>query len=109
MISGDERAIFADKAYYDDENKRKLRGKGIYNGILDKGRRNRPLSKKQKKDNKQKSSVRNAVERPFAYFKSRLGFNKVRYVNLKRNELQFTFLCIIHNIRRGIALTASSA
>lgn len=107
MLSGDERAIFADKAYYDDTIKRKLRREGIYNGILDKGRRNRPLSKKQKKDNKQKSAVRNAVERPFAYFKCRLGFRKVRYVTLKRNELHFTFLCIIHNIRRGIALTAA--
>ena len=107
MISGDERSVFADKAYYDDEIKRKLRKEGVYNGILDKGRRNRPLSKKQKKDNKQKSAVRNAVERPFAYFKNLLGFRKVRYVNLKRNELHFTFLCIIHNIRRGIALTAS--
>lgn len=109
MISGDERSVFADKAYYDDEIKRKLRKEGVYNGILDKGRRSRPLSKKQKKDNKQKSAVRNAVERPFAYFKNRLGFRKVRYVNLKRNELHFTFLCMIHNIRRGIALTASGA
>ena len=106
LISGDERSIFADKAYGDEETKRRMRKGGVYYGILDKGRRNRPLSKKQKKDNKQKSAVRNAVERPFAYFKNRLGFRRVRYVNLKRNELHFTFLCIIHNIRRGIALTA---
>ena len=106
LISGDERSVFGDKAYSDDKVKRKLRKAGIYNGILDKGRRNRPLSEKQKKGNKQKSSIRNAVERPFAYFKNRLGFRRVRYVTLRRNELHFTFLCIIHNIRRGIALTA---
>jgi len=78
--------------------------------------RNRPLSKKQRKDNNQKSAVRNEVERPFAYFsagggsvfrKHYNGFRRFRYVNLARNALHFTFLCIIYNIRRGIAITVS--
>lgn len=106
LISGDECSIFADKAYANDELKRQCRKDGVYCGVLDKGRKNRPLSKKQKKANRKKSGVRNAVERPFAYFKRNLGYRVVRYVNLKRNELHFTFLCIIHNIQRGIALTA---
>ncbi len=58
-------------AYFDDEEKRKMRKKGIYNGILDKGKRSHPLTNKQKKKNKQKSRVRNAVERPFAHFKNK--------------------------------------
>jgi IS5 family transposase len=105
LISGDEQALFGDKAYADDNVKRNLRKKRIYNGILDKARRNHPLSKKQRKTNKQKSAVRNEVERPFACFKHHMGFRRVRYVNLARNALHFTFLCIIYNIRRGIALT----
>lgn len=109
LISGDERSVFGDKAYADDDYKRKLRKAGIYCGILDKGRRNRPLSGKQKKSNKQKSRVRNAVERPFAHFKNLYGYYRVRYVNFKRNEVHFTFLCIIHNIRRGIVLVASQS
>lgn len=109
LISGDERSVFADKAYFSDDTKRTLRKNGIYNGILDKGKRNHPLSMKQKKKNTQKSAVRNAVERPFAHFKTHMGYRMVRYVNLERNELHFTFLCMIHNIRRGIALTASGA
>jgi len=83
-----------------------MREQGIYYGIMDKGRRGRPkLSEKQKKANSWKKKVRNAVERPFAHFKKHMGYRYVRYVNLKRNELHFTFLCLIHNIRRGIALT----
>jgi len=108
LICGDERSVFADKAYADDDVKRKLRQKGVYCGILDKGRRNRQLSQKQKHANKQKSKVRNAVERPFAHFKKLMGYVRVRYVNLERNELHFTFLCILHNIRRGIALTMTT-
>jgi len=110
LICGDERSVFADKAYADDNIKRNLREKGIYCGIMDKGRRGRPkLSKKQKKKNTWKKKVRNAVERPFAHFKKHMGFRSVRYVNLERNELHFTFLCMIHNMRRAIALTVSGA
>lgn len=106
LVSGDERSVFAEKAYAKDDMKRQCRKDGIYCGVLDKGRRGRPLSKNQKKTNRKKSGVRNAVERPFAYFKRILGYRAVRYVNLKRNEFHFTFLCIIHNIQRGIAIEA---
>ncbi|MCE5250400.1 IS5 family transposase [bacterium] len=106
LICGDERSVFADKAYADDRIKRSMREHGVFYGILDKGRRGRPkLSGKQKKANKCKSRIRNAVERPFAHFKNLMGYRAVRYVNLKRNELHFMFLCLIHNIRRGLALT----
>jgi IS5 family transposase len=110
LICGDERSVFADKAYADDTIKRNMREKGTYYGIMDKGRRGRPkLSNKQKKANAWKKKVRNAVERPFAHFKKHMGFRSVRYVNLERNELHFTFLCMIHNMRRAIALTVSGA
>lgn len=108
LICGDEQALFADKAYANDELKRTCRKEGVFYGILDKGRRNRPLSQKQKKANKRKSSIRNAVERPFAWFKRMLGYRMVRYVNLRRNALQFTFLCIIHNLRRGVCLSTKT-
>lgn len=104
LICGDEASVFADKAYDSDDTKRKFRKEGIYYGILDKGRRNRPLSKSQKKRNKKKSRVRNAVERPFAHFKNLYAYSRARYLTLERNDLHFAFLCMIHNIRRGIAL-----
>ncbi len=104
LICGDEASIFADKAYDSDEVKRNYRKAGIYYGILDKGRRGRPLSKSQKKKNKKKSRVRNAVERPFAHFKNLYHFSSVKYLTTERNDLHFTFLCMIHNVRRGIAL-----
>ena len=110
LICGDERSVYADKAYANDNIKRNMRKQGVFYGIMDKGRRGRPkLSQKQKKANKWKKRIRNAVERPFAHFKKHMGFRYVRYVNLKRNELHFKFLCLIHNIRRDITLTASEA
>ena len=38
------------------------------------------------------------------HIKRLMGFTRVRYVNLARNELHFMFLCMIENIRTGIAL-----
>lgn len=108
LVCGDEQALFADKAYANDELKRTCRKEGVFYGILDKGRRNRPLSQKQKKANSRKSRIRNAVERPFAWFKRMLGYRMVRYVNLRRNALQFTFLCIVHNLRRGVCLSTKT-
>ncbi len=77
FISGDEQSIFADKAYDSADKKRECRANGIYSGIIEKAHRNRPLSGKQKKNNKKKSKIRSAVERKFAHFKSRYG---LRYV-----------------------------
>lgn len=108
LICGDEQSVFADKAYANDELKRSFRKQGLYYGILDKGRRNRPLSQKQKKANRYKSRIRNAVERPFAWFKRVLGYRMVRYVNLRRNALQFTFLCLVHNLKRGVCLSTKT-
>jgi len=108
LICGDEQALFADKAYASDELKQSCRKNGVFYGVLDKGRRNRPLSQKQKKVNSRKSRIRNAVERPFAWFKRMLGYRMVRYVNLRRNALQFTFLCIVHNLRRGVCLSTKT-
>ena len=104
LTSNDEDSQFGDKGYFSDEYKRDLRKKGVYCGILDKGKRDHPLSNRQKQRNKQKSRVRCAVERPFAHMKKWYGYVRARYVNLKRNDLHFTFLCIIYNVRRGIAL-----
>ena len=106
LLSGDERAIFGDKGYADDDTlKREYRSTGTYYGVLDKGRRGRPhLSARQKKRNRRKNRIRAAVERPFAHFKHLMGYVRVRYVNLARNALHFTFLCMIKNIRTAFAL-----
>ena len=89
------------------ERKRQFRKQGIFYGIIDKGRRNRLLSFRQKKRNKKKSKIRSRVERVFAHFKHHYGYRRARYVKLKRNELQFKFLCMVYNIRQGIALTTT--
>ena len=105
LVCGYEASVFADKAYADSARKRILRSQGVYCGILDKAYRNRGLSQRQRKRNKQKSRIRGVVERVFAHFKKHYGFHRVRYVTQARNEVHFKFLCMIYNVRRGLALT----
>jgi IS5 family transposase len=72
VLSGDEKSIWADKAYPTDQHKRIARTVGIFYGILDKKKKGKELSGRQQKRNKQKSSVRAAVEHPFAFMRKKL-------------------------------------
>ena len=101
VLSGDEKSVFADKAYANQKHKRAARALGIYYGTLDKAARNHPLSKRQKKRNKQKSRVRAAVEHPFAFMRKKLKVTVLAAKNKLRNALRFDMSCIIYNVCRA--------
>lgn len=107
LLHGEERAIFGDKGYYDDDMKRKARQAGIFWGVLDKGRRKHPLSSSQEKRNLKKSSIRAKVEHPFRILKCQWKFVKVKYKGLYKNTCQlFTMFMLanIYIIRRKLAV-----
>jgi len=109
ITTGKEKYIIGDKGYANKERKAQLRRQGVYCGILDKGYRNRPLSKKQKDRNKKLSTVRNAVERPFAFAKHVLNYDRCSYYTLRRNRFQFNMVALVYNIRRYLTLACSPA
>jgi transposase, IS5 family len=108
LIVGDERAVYADKAYQNLERSERLARLGIADGIMRKlmphsriphevlAARNRGLAK-----------IRSAVERKFALLKERYHYRRVRYRGLARNRLQLLLLCIAINLRRAQALSAA--
>ncbi|MBW8003396.1 MAG: transposase [Planctomycetes bacterium] len=100
-MSGDERSIWADKAYSRTSDKQRSRASSVYYGVLDKGKRGRKLSNRQRGRNRQKSSVRSAVEHPFAYMKEKLHYACARAKTQARNELDFTMNCILYNVFRA--------
>jgi len=63
MIQGDEEAVFADKGYWRESRKHTLRAFGIYCGIMDRAKRNAPLSRRQRKRNRRLSRVRARIEK----------------------------------------------
>ena len=66
MLLGTERKIYADKGYSKRERRERLEDNGIYCGIMYRGARGHPLTKRQKQRNQVFARVRAAVERPFA-------------------------------------------
>lgn len=101
VLSGDEKSIWADKAYPNNKHKRIARKMGIYYGILDKKKRGSKLSNKQQKRNRQKSGVRAAVEHPFAFMRKKLKMGLASAKNQIRNALRFDMNCILYNVLRA--------
>ena len=102
LISEDERSLFGDKAYGRESLKQIAREHGWYYGILDKGKRDAPLSNSQRKRNRKLNSVRSSVEHPFASIKDRYGMRWAKAKNRVRNEARFIMAAICWNIERGI-------
>ena len=107
LLTGSERRVLADKGYANKQRKKSLQEQGINCGIMDKGYRNTPLTKKQLKRNKLLSAIRNAVERPFAFMKQVLNYQRCRYYDIARNRTQFIFSAVVFNMRRMLSLTCS--
>ena len=62
LLTKKEKELYADKAYASKKHDELLKEKGIVNRILHKGKRNQPLTEKQKDQNRQWSSIRSTVE-----------------------------------------------
>jgi IS5 family transposase len=106
LIDYTEEAIFADKGYANEFRRKRLQRKNIFDGILSKGYRNKPLSQSEIKLNKLLSTIRNKVERPFAYMKRILNYQRCSYYDLKRNRFEFIMAALVYNIRKLITATS---
>jgi IS5 family transposase len=107
LICGDERAVYADKAYEHKERRRRLKAAGVKDRIMHRGHKHQAaLPHWQAVRNGLISPIRSAVERVFGTFKRTYGYRRVRYRSLQANLLQLRLLCIAFNLRRADALTA---
>lgn len=105
LVDYSEEAIFADKAYANKNRRKRLERRNIFDGILSKGYRNKPLSQSEIRLNKLLSTVRNKVERPFAYMKRILNYQRCSYYDLRRNRFEFIMAAWVYNIRKLITAT----
>jgi len=104
IVPEEAQCVLADKGYANQERKRRLRQSGKYCGILDKGYRNTPLSKKQKRRNQRLSKIRCGIERLFAHLKARYKYWQVRYIGLKANRSHAFLLGFAYNLKHSLAL-----
>jgi len=107
LLCGDERTVYADKAY-DSERLRGLLARcGIGDGIMRRawwGQAHHPDPQLVAR-NRRLSKTRSAVERIFGLMKRSYGYRRVRYRGLARNALQLALLCVAINLRRALVLS----
>ena len=107
LICGDERAVYADKAYESKARRRRLKDAGIKDRIMHRGHKHRDgLPHWQQVRNRLISPIRCNVERVFGLMKRTYGYRQVRYRGLVRNQLQLHLMCIAINMRRAEKLLA---
>jgi IS5 family transposase len=107
LICGDERAVYADKAYEHKDRRRRLKAAGVKDRIMHRSHKHQAaLPPWQALRNRLISPIRSAVERVFGTFKRTYGYRRVRYRGLQANLLQLRLLCIAFNLRKAVTLLA---
>jgi IS5 family transposase len=105
LIRRDERAVYGDKAYAKRARREWLKALGIEDCIMHKSwGGGPPLTRWQKRRNKQIAPLRASVETVFAVLKRRMGYLRTRYIGLTKNAAHFLLLALAYNMRRASAL-----
>lgn len=105
LIRGDERAVYADKAYAKQARREWLKAAGIKDRIMHKSWGGGPaLTRWQQRRNTLIAVIRASVETVFAVLKRRMAYYRVRYIGLTKNAAHLLLLALAYNMRRASAL-----
>jgi len=106
LISFDEKVVYGDKGYAKAERRQMLKEAGIKDAIMHKSWGGGPkLTARQHAKNRAIAKIRCRVETVFAIFKQHMGYRRVRYVGLIKNQAQLFLLAIAYNLKRAVVLT----
>ena len=95
LIREDDRVVFGDKGYVNEEKKRAARRVDVCWAVKEKPKAGRRLSSSQIKRNRRHGAVRAKVEHVFRVLKCQFGYRKVRYRGIDKNGAQvFTLLAL---------------
>lgn len=100
LICGDERAVYADKAYDSHARTERLKAMGIENAIMRRGHPSRKLTADEHRRNERIAKTRGAIEPLFALFKNVHGLARARYRGLARNATAVLITAIAMNLKR---------
>lgn len=105
LIRGDEKAIYADKAYDTRARRQRLKGRRVKDRIMHRPNKHHPvLPPWLRRRNALIAPIRASVETVFAVVKRRMGWVRARYVGLAKNQGHFLLIAIAYNMRRALTL-----
>ncbi len=96
--------VWADSAYWSEDNERMLAASGYRSHIHKKGHRNRPLSDREIRANHRKSTIRARVEHVFGSMANEQGGMFVRVIGLDRARIKIGMMNLVYNMRRFVTL-----
>lgn len=96
-----KKPCFADSAYAGRQIAKKLQKLAIENQINEKGSRGRPLTKSQKRKNREKSKIRARVEHVFGFIENSLGGFELRSIGMRRAKFWIGLSNLIYNLFRA--------
>jgi IS5 family transposase len=97
-------SVWADSAYRSAEIETMLEAKGLKSRIHRKGRRNKPLTKREQHGNNIRSKVRVRVEHIFGAQSNDMGGTLVRSIGLVRAKAKIGLKNLTYNMRRLVQL-----
>ena len=104
LISGDEKAVYADQAYDKHERRAGLVARSIKPRLMFRPNKHHALTERQKRFNDAVGRRRAPVEQVFARLKGIYGMARARYLGLARNQTHLRLLCLAMNIKRWAVL-----
>jgi len=106
ILDGDNTAssVWADSAYRSENIEALLKSKGLTSRIHRKGRRNKPLTKREIKGNNTRLKVRVRVEHIFGSQSNDMGGTLVRSIGLVRAKANIGLKNLAYNMRRLVQL-----
>jgi IS5 family transposase len=96
-----DKRLYGDKGYASQHNKDLLRSKGIKNGLMEKAKRNKPLTHWQKVFNRMISKIRYRVEQGFGTLKRKFKLTRASYFTTPKVQGQMALKAIAFNLLKA--------
>ena len=105
LVSGDERAVYGDRAYESADRRQWLRAQGINDRIMHRAHKHQPeLPYWQQRRNELIERRRALVEKVFGTLKRSYRYQRVAYCGLGRNAVELWFKLMAFNLRKADTL-----
>lgn len=99
-----DQPVYADKAYRSIERVQALRQAGYIERLHHIGHKHRPLTQRQQRTNRGRSSIRARVEHVFGFQENSMGGKFLRCIGLARARLRIGMMNLVYNFMRLIQL-----
>jgi IS5 family transposase len=101
LVCGDERAVYADKAYVGPRMRARLAADAICDRVQHRAQKGRPLTARQRRRNTLIGRVRGRIEGVFGTLKRSYGLARMRFMGLARNRCATLITLTAWNLARA--------